>query len=591
MALLTYKNQRHDPITIELKKDRISIGRSAENDIVLNHRSISRHHAELVADQPGSYQVLDLGSKNGVLINGTRIAERATLADGDRVILGERELVFSSAGGNRPVAAPGENGVSSGPADSLADPLGRALLGTMMVPVEEILTTLGSPGSPALPQSVVRPADETGGAVTQSKRLARLSRVISKTALALISNRPLPDIFELVLDLVFDSLPVQRGCLMLLADQDETTDECCVFQEVLSRRRGDHGPDAQFSPSQTILRQVVEQRVSLLTRDAMVDERFDAAQSVMTQGIRSAMCVPLWNRTEVIGTVYVDSLSSMNSFGREELELLTFIANLAAVKIENSRLLEQSLENQRLEEELALAASIQGRLLPGKDPELPGYEICGFNRQCHEVGGDYFDFIERPAGTLGVSVGDVSGKGIGASLLMANLQACLHVLSAAGQDLSGIMGRLNEHFCRHSAQNKFVTFFNAELDAPRHRFRYCNAGHNPPLLLHAASGEVEQLSEGGPVLGVIPGVDYQAAVRDLAPGDLVLLYTDGITETANRDGEEFGMRRLADFLRSAQQSGPATLVQSLVEELARFRGPEASPGDDTTLVLIRRTGN
>jgi sigma-B regulation protein RsbU (phosphoserine phosphatase) len=586
MASITIKNRQEEPLTIELNSERVSIGRSADNDIVLNHRSVSRNHAVLMAVSSGTYQVRDLGSKNGVLLNGSRIKERAMLADGDRLGLGDRELIFSLAGGTRS-AAPG---VAKGTPESLPPAAGGGVaeLGTMMVPVEEILTTLGDTGGVALPRSEeVRPgtADDLS---SQSKRLTRLSAVINQTALALISNRPLPDIFELVLDLVFDFLPVQRACLMLLGARDEAEDESPVFQEVISRRRGSTNGDSQFSPSNTILQQVIDQTVSLLTRDAMVDGRFDAAQSVMTQGIRSAMCVPLWSRTGVIGAVYVDSLNPLHRFGREELELLTFIANLAAVKIENSRLLEQSLEKQRLKEQMALAAVIQGQLLPAAAPVLPGYEICGFNRQCHEVGGDYFDYMERSGGKLGISVGDVSGKGIGASLLMAGLHACLHVLNAAGLDLSSIMGRLNEHFCEHSAQNKFVTFFNAELDPAGHRFHFCNAGHNPPLFLHKASGAVEQLSEGGPVLGVIPGADYQTAERGLEPGDLVLLYTDGVTETKDLDGEEFGSGRLAEFLLSVHGAEPPRILESLVQELTRFRGPDEPREDDMTLVLIRR---
>lgn len=562
MARLTYRNRLDDPVTIDLGKGRISLGRSPGNDIVLNHRSISRHHAELFSDETGRYQVLDLGSKNGVLLNGRRIGVRATLADGDRIKLGERELVYSAA------AEP-------------ASPPGPGRTGTMMVPVEDILHTLGRGDGP--PTS-------TADSAAQSARLKRLSAVINRTALALISNRPLPELLELVLDLVFDALPVQRGCLMLLEAAGDAADEDPAFRDVISRRCDNGSGTDGFSPSRTILKEVIGRRVSILTLDALGDERFDAAQSVVTQGIRSAVCVPLWSRTEVIGVVYADSLNPLNHLGREELELLTFIANLAAVKIENARLLEQSLEKQRLEEELKLAAGIQGRLLPAGDPQLPGYEVHGYNRQCHDVGGDYFDFIERPGGRLGVSVGDVAGKGIGASLLMANLQACLHVLSAAGLDLTGIMGRLNEHFCRHSAKNKFITFFNAEIDAAEHRLRFSNAGHNPPLLLRAAGGEAQRLSDGGPVLGVIPGVAYTATEKTLEPGDLILLYTDGVTETVNPDGEEFGIERLSGFLASVRGLEPADLLDSLVEELARFRGPDATPGDDTTLVLIRRAG-
>ncbi len=587
MASITLHNLPDNPVTIELDSDQVTIGRSANNDIVLNHRSVSRNHAVLVTGTGGSYQVRDLGSKNGVLLNGLRIKERALLADGDRLRLGDRELVYSNPAELRP-GTPGTADEANRVRPAAAT-RGAADLGTMMVPVEEILTTLGDTGGVDLSRSAEIWSEEAGDPESQSKRLSRLSAVINQTALALISNRPLPDILELVLDLVFDSLPVLRGSLMLLDTEDQAAAEDPTFREVISRRRGKTNGASQFSPSNTILQQVVSKRVALLTRDAMVDDRFDASQSVMTQGIRSAMCAPLWSHTRVIGVIYVDSLNPIHHFGREELELLTFIANLAALKIENSRLLEQYLEKQRIEEEMALAAVIQGQLLPAESPVLPGYEICGFNRQCHEVGGDYYDFMERAGGKLGISVGDVSGKGIGASLLMAGLHACLHVLNASGLDLTSIMGRLNEHFCEHSAQNKFVTFFNAELDAGENRLRFCNAGHNPPLLLRAAGGEVEQLSEGGPVLGVIEGAEYLMAVRDLAPGDLVLLYTDGVTETKTRDGEEFGIRRLADFLLSSYRSSPSGILESLVQELARFRGPEEPREDDMTLVLIKRS--
>ena len=299
MATLTYKNRLEDQVTIELNNQRISIGRSSQNDVVLNHRSISRHHAELVADDSGRYQVLDLGSKNGVLLNGNRIGVRSALANGDRLILGEKELIFALAVSSPPVTV-GEASAIARPVEGFpeVDHGARTDMGTVVVPVEDILTTLGSPGGPALPRSAAAWSGTVDGPESRSKRLARLSTVINRTALALISNRPLPDIFELVLDLVFDSLPIQRGCLMLFDTRDVSSEKAPIVQEVISRRQKNTNGDAPFSPSQTILRQVVNQRVSLLTRDAMLDERFDAAQSVVTQGIRSAMCVPLWSRTE-----------------------------------------------------------------------------------------------------------------------------------------------------------------------------------------------------------------------------------------------------------------------------------------------------
>jgi sigma-B regulation protein RsbU (phosphoserine phosphatase) len=258
---------------------------------------------------------------------------------------------------------------------------------------------------------------------------------------------------------------------------------------------------------------------------------------------------------------------------------------MAAVKVENLRLVRQQIEKERLDEQLAVAANIQRRLLPQADPVLEGYEVAALSRSCYEIGGDYYDFAKRSPSELALVVADVSGKGVGAALLMAAFQASLRTLLRDSTPLPAIVGRVSELLLETSASGKFVTAFVGVLDLANHRLSYVNAGHNPPVVVGSAGTVL--LKGTGPVMGLLPGVAYSEGTVELSPGDLLVLYTDGITEREGAGDEEFGLDRLASFFATRREDALADLPDALLATLAEFASGEP-PKDDSTVVLLRR---
>ena len=288
-----------------------------------------------------------------------------------------------------------------------------------------------------------------------------------------------------------------------------------------------------------------------------------------------------------MGLVYVDSRIQSNSFAPADLRLLSNLANMAAVKIENNRLFEETLAVRALQRDLELAAQIQRKLMPRSCPPVPGFDIAGTNLPCRTVGGDTYDFLPREGKRVWVAVGDVSGKGLPAAMIMSHFQAMLRGLAEAERPLAQIAGRLNDNLSRTLATNQFISFFLAELDPSEGVMRYVNAGHNPPIRI-TSTGEMDRLKGSGPVLGVVPGVHYPSHETVLGPGDILLLYSDGATESLNTTGEEFGEDRLMACLRQVAALESEAGLAKLEESILGFCG--AAPRyDDITLLLVRRT--
>jgi serine phosphatase RsbU (regulator of sigma subunit) len=320
------------------------------------------------------------------------------------------------------------------------------------------------------------------------------------------------------------------------------------------------------------------------------DARFRSEDSILASGIRTAMCAPLWvsaageGRDSVIGLVYVDSIQHAHAFTEDDLRVLTALANVAAAKIENVRLLEESLEKRRMEEDMRMAAEIQTGLLPSSAPQIPGWDLAGSNQPCRTVGGDYYDFaVER--GRLLLALGDVSGKGTGAALLMTVLRAAVRA-HWTEPSLADAVSRINRTVCQNVPSSKYVTFFLASLDPATGRLEYVNAGHNPPILVRAA-GAVDKLTFGGLVLGIFEGVSYEGGAIDMGQGDTLIVYSDGVTETWDPDGEEFGEEKLIALAVSGRAKGAEAVQSGILCEIERFeQGARAT--DDRTLVVLKR---
>ena len=531
---------------LTLEKDRITIGRSRDNDVFLPDQWLSRTHAAVRAED-SVYFVEDLGSKNGTLVNGRKLEDEHQLRHGDVITLGEHTLTFSE--------------------EESVDAVDDEPAGTQIFSAAEL--------------QLVPRSDEA-----DPEALARQNRVLgilSQAARALLDHRPLDEVFEQVLDFVFEPVPTERAAILLM--------EGPTPKPVIKASRSKRG-EAITKVSRSIARRVVDQRVSVILPNVMEDAALKSQESILSSGIHSALCAPLWytssrgEEDRVIGLIYLDSLMGALPYTEDDLQVLTALSHIAAAKIENVRLLEESLEKQRLDEDMRIAAEIQTSLLPGEAPEIPGYELVGSNSPCRTIGGDYYDFEMDDDGKLLLALGDVSGKGSGAALLMTVLRAAVR-----GQwtepSVAEAVKRINRTVCQNVPDGKYITFFLARLDPREHALRYVNAGHNPPLLIRAG-GDVEELKDGGMVLGMFEDTPYEEGVVGLGSGDALLIFSDGVTETWNPEDEEFGEERLAEIAKSGADLGAAALQDAILGELETFvRGGKAT--DDRTPIVLRRS--
>jgi serine phosphatase RsbU (regulator of sigma subunit) len=298
------------------------------------------------------------------------------------------------------------------------------------------------------------------------------------------------------------------------------------------------------------------------------------------------IAVPLQTNDRVIGLIYVDTPHLIREFSREDLNLLTVMANVAAIRIEHARLNEIEEAERAMAKEMEQAAQIQRAMLPSSPPMVAGLDIAGKTTACRTVGGDYYDFLEFPDGRVGMLVGDVAGKGMPASLLMSSLQARVHVLFEEADDLARKLGRLNKAVCAKCPDNRFITFFMSVVDPATGELVYANAGHNPPLMVRATGG-FDRLSGGGVILGVLPQATYQESRACMEPGDVLVLFSDGVTEAADPLDEDFGEERLAALVASMRGRPAGEIVEAIDGAVARFT-QGAPAADDITVVVARR---
>lgn len=564
------------PIVVEIRKWRIVIGRSVRSDLCVDDPFTSRVHAEL-REEGKTWWVTDLGSANGTYLNGVRIRGTVAVAAGDRLQVGETILELL------PPAEP-----ISG-AEVPMDELGTS---DVIVARPETLTSTSSVKCPPLAPEIVSLLDAARsvtvpGLPPEVERSKRLLAVLTQVGLALLSPLSLDEVLRQIVGLVLEAVPAERVFLLLRGAQGEWSCKIAGY-----RGQEPSVVEQVVRISRSILEEVVERGRSVLTFDAQTDERFRQRDSILLSGIRSIMAVPLLgSRREtpspVVGMIYVDNPMNAGAFTEEDLQLLTTVASVAAIKIENALLLEQQLENERIKHQLAQARDLQFQLLPVAPPEVEGYDLTGISFPCYEVGGDYFDFVRGPEGTLLLALGDVCGKGMDAAMLMSALHASVRAQARSAASVAEMMAAINRYLCETTAPNKFATLWLARLNPRAHQLSYTNAGHNPPLLMRA-DGSVEFLETGGIPVGILEETVYEEQCLRLEPGDVLVLFSDGISESANEHGEEFGVARLVEIVRHSREQRAAALRDRIEEALSHFLG-KARPADDMTLLVVKRT--
>jgi phosphoserine phosphatase RsbU/P len=547
MPQLIVKTADRPTDKIFITRLRTTIGRSARSDVCIPDAFASRLHAE-VRKEGDAFWLQDLGSANGTRYNGSVVSLPIPLLSGGEIQIGETTIIFED--------------------ERLRETKNATLIADNTEALDPSHTIAFSRSTSEILDS-------------QFSTRTELLGLISKVGVALLSSSGLDDTLNQVASLVFDAVPAERCVIML---RDETAQD--GMKITVARLRGKDERIEEVRISRTVMEEVMKKGNSVLTSDAQHDPRY-ASQTMMLLGIRSVLAVPLSvGEDAVFGIIYADSPTDKTVFSEEHLNILTTLASVASIRVENAKLLEERFEKERIKHELELATEIQQSFQPSSPPVMDGYEFQGISFSCYEIGGDYYDFIPSGEGKMLIALGDVSGKGTAAALLMSSLHAAIHGQVAAKTSLHQTVIAVNQYLAENTPTNRFVTLFIAELDPQTGTLNYINAGHNPPLV-GRADGSVQQLDSGGFPLGIIPSAEFEVGQVQLNTGDALVIYSDGVSEANNLKGDEFGMERLTQVVSKNLKASAAGLRDKVESALSSFT-QTAPANDDITLVIVKR---
>jgi phosphoserine phosphatase RsbU/P len=557
---------------LELRGERMVLGRHPTCEIVLDNAAVSRQHAQ-ITNRHGHYFLEDLRSRNRTYLNGTAIDERTPLSDADELKICDIVLQFFSAA-QLPVDRDSDDGSAPG----------RAGTSDERNPAKTILSGLpGDDADDVLMQSSIITTLNAKTAATQRlgvKPEAKL-RAILEISNALARALKLDDVLQGLLDGLFKVFPQADTGYVVLADREDG--------KSLVRASQARGADATGSVriSNTIVKNVMESGEAILSADALEDSRFKTSDSLDGLAIRSMICVPLLNQDgRALGVIQLDTKSLRHQFTQTDLDVLVSVGAQASLAIENARLHEDLLQRSDIERELRFATQVQLGFLPERRPNPPGYEFFDYYEPAHRVGGDYFDYVVMPDRRIAIGLADVAGKGVPAALLMARLYSAvrLHLFTQPGKVLSA----LNEDIHSQGMGHRFVTFVLLMLNPETHELTIANAGHLPPIV-RWPDGKVVSIGRehSGMPLGIRSKQEYGELTFPVLPGATLTVCTDGITEAMNAASDLFGRVRLEEFVASHPGSAEQ-LVKGIVTDVDRFCGHRPQR-DDMCVVCLRRS--
>lgn len=528
------------------------IGRQADNHLILRDSRASRMHAQIVRDR-GEYVIQDADSRHGVYVNGTRVKSQA-LRSSDRIEFGfpdSYQLIFALDGAE----------------------------------LARLMDQFGAHDKPG-------PMAAAPGA---GANLAKL-RAILEVARTLQTGFSIQEVLNSVVDAALTVTGAERGFLLLRKNGDLET-------RVARNRAGATLEASDLRVPRRVIRRALEQRRELLSMnfDPQGTGEFRPERSVADLELRSVISVPLVRLSklrgdttslvsaadETVGMLYMDSRLAAADLAGGNRELLQTLAIEASTILENARLLEEERIKQRIEEELDLARMIQQNLLPRHLPSTGWFRACGSSVASHQVGGDYFDVIAAGPDAWTAVVADVSGKGVSSALLASLLQGAFLAVSHGDTSLHKRLERINEFLNERTEGAKYATVFYCLLERAG-RLHYVNAGHCPPLIVRP-DGALESLAATGMPVGLIESADFEVRETTLAAGDKILIYTDGVTEAQNLEGEFFGRQRLRQVIAEHRGDSSCALHDAVQGAIAEFT--ESAPqADDITLVVIEYRG-
>ncbi len=544
-----------------LEREETVIGRLAYCDVILPQKNISRQHARLV--RSGSEHYLeDLDSTNGTFLNGKRVRTRTKLRDHDLIRVYDVTLLFrDSLEPEAPAAKVRDAGSAGVGASDQAAGMTTETLEPAAARIDDLRRNVGV------------------NAYEKLRTVLEINRTLG-------SSLNIDLVLPKILDSLITVFPQTDRAYILFPNED--TGEL----QVRGEKRKDEGTmiTSSLGPiSQTIANRVLSCGEAILNADGLDDNQFPVSDSVLDFPIRSMMCAPLIGPMQKpLGIIYVDTNDPYERFHEDDLEVLLSLAATAGQAVEYARTHEAQLRMDRRQRELATAKQVQLHFLPQSRPRVSGYRFFEFYNSAEEVGGDYYGYLPLADGRLAITLGDVSGKGITAALIMARLCSEVRYRLVSAATPWDAVNELNQELCRPENEAWFVTFVLCVLDPQRHEAMSINAGHMPPILRRFVDGEVREIGDelAGPPLGCDAAVHYRPCRVHLDAGDALLMYTDGINEAMNPDRRVFGSKRVRQVLRSGPKPVDE-LCQSLLTEVRQFTQGQPQ-NDDICLVGIQR---
>jgi serine phosphatase RsbU (regulator of sigma subunit) len=550
MPRLTFRSGPRQGTSIDFEHSLV-VGRGKSADLQLDDASVSRRHASLTADG-GAFRLADLGSANGTDLNGRPGSAPTLVADGDTIAFGGVVAVFHT--GAASATAP--------------DPVRNVRL--VDAPQGQVVLSI--------------PAELQHGLVSDTHHVrrtlqARLDFLDSLSKLSdLIFDEP--RLLTFVLDHVLDSLPqADRSCVV---DFDAAS---ATVRPLAARMRG--GKSAEIAVSRTLLADVVARREAVLIVEGPSVDKWRTAESFVLHRIRSAICVPLIFDGEVHGVLQVDNGSSPMPFEQADLDLLRAVAHQVGMALAYARLHATAVEQRLMEHDLQLARRVQQQFLPERPPTLPGFAFTVDYVPALGVSGDFYDFLTFTPQRTGIVIGDVSGKGVSAALYAARVSSELRFVATSHSEPGEILDLLNARFSDAGPDGMFVTMLLAVVDLTTGRIAIANAGHPAPII-RTSSRAVEPLgTTGQPPVGVIDGVSYAQHERALGGGDVVVFFTDGVSEALDRSRALFGEEGLARAMAAGDGTAEGTRRSAMQALHEHVEGVGFS--DDVTLLCVGRS--
>ena len=536
----------------------ITLGRAGDCGFVIDDAAASRRHV-MISHRSGQYFWRDLGSTNGTLLNGAKMLE-GLLKNGDRLQIGETILRFE---------------------------------------VEELPDSEGKPDdSTIFKKTLLDWKYSDDGVTAAAEKSEALLRAVYSVMNEIASNYEPCSLVDRILETTLSAIDAQRGAVFFAEQSSSELLPCpvCGKFHIISDQKLKHVQAGEIAISSTVTHHVLSRGESVLFTEGDAQNHINMAQSIMSLQIRSIICVPLRGKYGNLGILYIDTSRPGHMYTNDDMLLATAVGNSAGLALENAHMHREIIEKERIEQDIQHAWTIQEGFLFKDWPTGPGrFQVYGEMRPAKIVGGDFYDFVEPDEDHVGILIGDVAGKGVSAALTMAQLLAEFRIRAIQFPSPAIVLQTLNTEFFHRAKRGTFCTMCYIRIELTTGRMSIANAGHHPPILL--SNGVAKTIADAsGPPVGVLKKPPWTDFSMTLSPGDLLVLYTDGIAEarsvSANPEPHmplgEYGIEPIQRLLQANPTMSPSRLIATVNNDVLEHCKP-SSPHDDCTLIALRYT--